>query len=231
MTPSTLSYRGVDHLTLAGLGAMVERHGDAHDGVHGRQAVADGDAGARRRPVGLAGHIAQAAHGLADQTVAGALGIGTGLTEAGNAGHDQARVLLGQHVVAQAPLLHGARPEVLDHHVGLGDQLLGERLAFGFAQVQAHRLLVAPDHRPPGRQALGQAAAPLAHGIAHLRVLHLDHLGPEVAQDLAAERPGDQGAHLDDDEARKRAGGGGGGLGHGSRLAWREPKCKPGDAG
>src|SRR5690606_5270377 len=83
-----------------------------------------------------------------------------------------------------------------------------------------HRLLVAPDHRPPGRQALGQAAAPLAHGIAAAGILQLDHLGAEVAEDLAAEGAGDQRAHLDDPQAGKRALGGGFGHGVLEEVAW-----------
>ena len=40
----------VDHLAPARIGPVMQRHGDPHDGVHGRQAVADGDARPRRRP-------------------------------------------------------------------------------------------------------------------------------------------------------------------------------------
>ena len=177
---------------------MVQGHHHADHGVQGGEAVADRDAGPGRRPVGLAGDMAQAAHGLADQAVARPLRIGSRLAEARHPGHHQPRIAGGQDLVAHAPFLHGAGAEVLDQDVGLVDQGQGQFPALRLAQVEGHRALVAPDHRPPGRQALGQGPAPLAHGIALAGVLDLDHVGAEVAQHLAAEGPGDECAHLHD---------------------------------
>ena len=143
----------------------------------------------------------------------GALGIGAGLAEAGDPGHHQPGIVPRELLVGETPLFHGPGAEVFDQDVRLADQGAGDSLALRRAQVQRHRLLVAADHRPPGRVALGQAAAPLAHRIADPGVLDLDHLGPEVAEDLAGEGSGDQGAHLEDDQVGEGAGVWGAGVG------------------
>ena len=72
-----------------------------------------------------------------------------------------------------------------------------EVLALRRPQVAGDRLLVARHHRPPQRLAVRLLAAPLAHRVALGRVLHLDHFGAEVAEQLAAERPGQQLSELD----------------------------------
>src|SRR6185295_12248370 len=89
-----------------------------------------------------------------------------------------------------------------------GDQRPCDLLTGRPAKVEPDGFLAAPDHRPPWRMALGHGLAPLAHRVADLRVLELDHLRPVVGQDLTAERAGDERAHLDDDEAGQGAGGG-----------------------
>ena len=79
--------RRVDHLALAAAHgiAPVERHQDALDREQAGQGVAQRDSGARRRLVGEAVDVAQPAHGLADTGEAGAVGVGAGLSETGNA--------------------------------------------------------------------------------------------------------------------------------------------------
>ncbi len=48
--------------------------------------------------------------------------------------------------------------------------------------------------------------APLAHRVAAAGILHLDHLGPEVAEQLAAERAGQQLAELHHPQVVQRPG-------------------------
>ena len=163
------------------------------------------DAHARRRRRRIAHDVAQAAHRLADRAEAGLPRIGPGLPEAGDADHDQARIDRRQLGPAEAPLLHRAGPEVLEQEVGLLDQVLEQRLAVGLAQVERDRLLVARDDRPPQRLAVRLLAAPDAHRVALARRLDLDDLGAEVAEQLAAERAGQQGAEFDHAQARERA--------------------------
>ena len=187
----------VDHLAAAGAGAGVQGQQGPEGGEGPGQGVADGDPRAAGRRGGVAGDIAQPAHGLADGAVPGPGRVRPVLAEPGHPDQHQPRVPLGQRVVAEPPPLQGPGPEVLDQDVGGAEQPAGQGLALGVAQVQGHRLLVAGDHRPPQRQAVRLLPAPLAHRVAPGRVLELDHLGPEVGQQLAAERPGQELAHLD----------------------------------
>src|SRR5690606_20443589 len=68
------------------------------------------------------------------------------------------------------------------------------------AQVKGERMLVARLHMPPERGAVLELA-PFAQRIAGARRLDLDHLGTELAQQLAGEGAGDQLTHFDDLDA------------------------------
>ena len=189
---------GVDDLAATGAPALVQRDEGAQAGEGRRQRVAEGDPGAGRWPVRVAGDVADPAHRLADRAVARAGGVRAGLPEPGDPGDHEAGVGLPQRLGGQAPALQRAGTEVLDQHVGLGDHAPDEVLAARGAQVGGDRQLVAGDHRPPQRLAVGLLPAPLAHRVAVDRVLDLDDLRPEVAEELAAERAGQELAQLDD---------------------------------
>ena len=119
---------------------------------------------AHRHAARLAGQVAQAAHRLADGAEARQVAVGAGLAVARDAQHHQAGVQLRQHVVAHAPAFERAGAEVLDQHVGLGDQLAGDVLPFGAAQVERDRALVARLHLPPDGGAFLDAGASCAAG-------------------------------------------------------------------
>jgi hypothetical protein len=142
------------------------------------------------------------AHGLAYAAEAGPLGVGPGLAVAGDANDDQARVLGQQAGRIEVPALQRAWPEVLDQDVGAGDEIAGHRLPLRAPQVEAEGLLVARDHFPPDR---GLSPAPGAHGIAGAGLFELDHLRAHVAEQLAAERAGDQLARLHHPQALQGA--------------------------
>ena len=74
----------------------------------------------------------------------------------------------------------------------------------GDAQVAGDRLLVAGHDRPPQRLAVRLLPAPFAHRVAAARVLDLDDLGAEVAEQLPAERAGQQLAELDHPQVVQR---------------------------
>jgi len=143
---------------------------------------------ARGRPVLVASEVAQAAHRLANDAVAGALAVGPVLAKAADAHHHQARVALRELLVAQAPLLQAAGAEVLHHHVAARSELGGDPLALRAAQVDADHRLVAENAGGVERH-LVVALAHGAHRVA-FRGFDLDHLGAEVGQQATAERPG-----------------------------------------
>ena len=196
-----LVQRHVDHLAEAAVDLVViEREQHADRAVQRRQRVADGDAAAHRHATRLAGEVAQAAHRLADDTEAGPVTIRAGLAIARDAQDDEAGVDRGERVGPETPAFERAGAKVLDQHIGLGDQPAREVLAFGLAQVERQRPLVARLHLPPDRRAVLQQP-PVAQRIPGTRRLDLDHLGTELAEQLAGERTGDELTHLDDAHA------------------------------
>ena len=80
-----------------------------------------------RRAVGIADEFAQAAERLCDGRETGALGHRPGLAERRDAGDDQVRVRLVEYCWPESPLLEGARPEVLQQHVAVPDEVEHDR--------------------------------------------------------------------------------------------------------
>ena len=113
----------------------------------------------------------------------GAVFVRPGLPEAGYADHRQARAQRAQPLIAQVPALERAGAETFDQNVRLRlfDQAAEKFLARRLAKRKRNRFLVARKHFPIKRDAV-LAAAEIAALVAALRVLHLDDLGPEVAQ-------------------------------------------------
>ena len=116
-------HRGVDHLPLAGRGALDQ---GAHDPVGHQHAaaaeVADQIEGRQRRLAGPTDVRQDAGQGDVVDVVAGGVGQGPVLAPARHARVDEARVALEADVGAETQPLHYARAEALDQHVGLLDQ-------------------------------------------------------------------------------------------------------------
>ena len=89
-----------------------------------------------------------------------------------------------------AQLVGAAELEVLDQDVGLGRQLAHQRQAGLVLQVDGHRALVAVAAVEVGGVVLPDAQSPVAGVVAALGVLHLDHVGAQVGQGLAAQGAG-----------------------------------------
>ena len=81
--------REVDELAAPGSLARDQRRLDRDDAVEAGEEVADRDARPLRRPVRLAGDVHEAGHALGQVVVAGALGVGTRLAEAGDRAIDR----------------------------------------------------------------------------------------------------------------------------------------------
>jgi hypothetical protein len=126
-----------------GRGPLVQRGQDRRDRVDAGEDVGDRDAGFLRLAVGLAGDRHQAGHALDDEIVAGAMGIGPGLAEAGDRAIDQPRVHRREAVVVEPVFRQPADLEVLDHHIGAGDQVADLRLAVRRAEIDHPRGLAA----------------------------------------------------------------------------------------
>ena len=132
----------------------------------------------------------------------GPVRVAAGLAVAGDAGVDRARVARVDVLGPEAPLLHRAGAEVLEHDVGGRGELGGDPLALGLAQVERDGALVAGQDRPPQRAVVVAQAAPVAHRVAGAGRLDLDHVGAEVPEQRAGERAGEQLPELDRAQSR-----------------------------
>src|SRR5262249_29496430 len=128
-----------------------------------RREVGDGNADAHRAFTGRAGDRHQTAHALRDLIEPGALVIGAVLAEAGNAAIDDAGIDLLHALIVDAELGFHVGAEILDHHVGLGDQAVENFQTLRVLQVQRYRPLVAVQILEVG--ALARAAELFPAGI------------------------------------------------------------------
>src|SRR5262249_30832692 len=105
---------------------------------------------------------------------------------------------------AEIPALERSGAEVLGDDVGVADELEQELLAALRAQVERDALLVAGLDGPPERAAFVAGLAPLADRVGAGRVLDLDDLRAQVAEQAAGEWSGEQRAELDQPHAGER---------------------------
>ena len=190
-------------------------------------AVGEPERRQRGRSGFLPGLVGQPGHRLGQGAEGAALGVRPGLAEPGDPQHHQGWVDLLQIRRAESPFLQHSGAEVLDHHVGLGDQAAQDVLTLGFAEVQGDGPLVAGDDLPPQAVAvLGQAVG--AGGIA-AGMLDLDDVGAPVAEQHRGDRSGVDGSQVQHPQPGERAVGwdgsaggagsfGGGGGGRHARL-------------
>src|SRR3989442_14830058 len=102
----------------------------------------------------------------------------------------QTRVDRVQRLPPEAPALEDAGPKVLENDVAPGHQPANDVLSLWRVQVEGHELLVPVVDGEPVRAAiLRRAEAPEV--VAPAGHLGLDHLGPELGHERAAERAGD----------------------------------------
>jgi hypothetical protein len=88
--------------------------------------------------------------------------------------------------------------EILDHHVGILDQLLQHFLAGLGLGVQRQRALVRVEHREVERVRILDVAQLRAGHVARARPLDLDHVGAEPRQQLRAGGAGLNVGEIDD---------------------------------
>ena len=211
---------------LAGAGAFMHRGQNRGRGIDPGEQVGHRHADAMRLALGRASDRHQPGHALDDVVVSGAVRIRPILPEAGDRTIDQPREIGLQAGVIQPVFPEATDLEVLDHHIGAGQQGADLGLPLGRGEIRRDRSL-APVRRVEiggDRPALAvdEGRAPAARVIA-LRSLDLDHLGAQIGQGLAGPGPGQDPRQFDNLQAGQRFGG------HyrprsGSRIAWNSAK-------
>ena len=217
-----LEHREID----VGAGSRPLSHLDRSHGGGGGEVAAliGGDVAAEldRFPPVDPRSVHRATHGVGDDVGPDVVGIGTGLTERGDARDDETRVVLGQGAVPEPSLVEVAGRERLDHHVGSGGERGHEALVGWIVEVDDDRPLVGVEVEEERAllqvDELGYAIATTAviamvriegertvvPGRVATRWLRLDHLRPEVGQELPSERAGYVGCQLQHPDAGKR---------------------------
>ena len=201
VTEDRLVEGDVDVLARARALRRPERHQHPERPVGAREVVAEGGRARHEgRTVRLTREVAQPAEGVGDAGEPRVAGLRSRLPEAGDADHHEPRVHRAQVLPADAPPLEGPGAEVLDEHVGLGDEPLQELRALPLSEIEGDRLLVArllePDEGVPG---VARARGPEApQRVADPRLLDLDDLRPELREEGAAEGRGEEGRGVED---------------------------------
>ena len=137
-----IQQRHVDVLALAGAVPHLDGGQNGAAGVHAGEQVGQRHAHPQRaaagRLVGTPGDAHHAAHGLDHQVVAGARGVGTVLSKAGDRAVNQARVQRLQAGVVQPVLRQSADLEVFHQHIALQRHLTDQCLALRLRHVNRH---------------------------------------------------------------------------------------------
>src|SRR4029453_2127705 len=189
-----------------GAHAVQQRVDDAEGAEDPGGEIEERHAGADRRAARLAGDGHDAAEGLHQRLVAGAVLARAGASERRDRAVHQPRVDRRQLVVAQAEGLHRAGPEVLDQDVGAGDHALEDRHALRRLEVERHVPLVAVDDQE--RRGLPVLVRrPRARLVAARGVFDLDDVGAEIGQEHAAERAGQHPGEVEHADTFEREGG------------------------
>ena len=143
---------------------------------------------------------------MRDTRKPGFVALRAGLAVGADAQHHEAWIDLAQRLKADAPLFQRSGAKVLKHHIRLLDQLPEDRNAFGLAQIQRDRLLVAGFAQPDKAVATFGDRSELPERVTGFRLFDLDDFGAEVGQDRAAERRRNEGGNVENSEAGQGAG-------------------------
>lgn len=133
----------------------------------------------------------------------------TGLAVPGDRRVDELRVLLCEHLVADAELVHGAWAEVLDQNVCGTDEVLEHLLALGCGQIEPDTELAAVVLGVVGAELLVpicEIGRKVARDVGVARVLDLDDGRAEVSKHLGGVGTCQHARQVEHDDAVQGAG-------------------------
>ena len=180
---------------------MVERGQHRHRARLGGDHVSHGE-GRQRGRFFRTGGGREARHRLDHRAEARTITVRSVLAPARDAHHHEPRVLPGERLPAEAPLLERPRHVVLDEDIGVLHELFQEGLSRRRGQVQRDRALAPGVDLPPE---LAEGLGPGAERIARPGILHLDDVGPEIGQHGGEHAARDQPRAVDHPEIAERA--------------------------
>ena len=132
-------------LPEAGGGALQERQQNPLRREQARHEIGDGEAKAKRCPIGITGHAHQAAFGLGHGVDPGEMGERPGLAVPGDGRVDQSRHPRRQGRVVKSESFERAGTKVFHEHVGPIDERVENAASLRQLEVEREALLVAID--------------------------------------------------------------------------------------
>ena len=176
---------------------MVQRHEDTDDQIESGSVIDDTGTYLDGILIGIAGQIEDAAHGLRDDVIAGAVGEGACLAEPTHGSVQDGGVDLPDSCVVDPEFCGDTRFEVLHDEVCVPDQIEEHRLALRVLQIERHALFAAVEdgevfafsvcfiERAPGPR------------LVACRRFYFDDLRTVIRQDHGAERAAHRGRQVD----------------------------------
>src|SRR5262249_33951072 len=129
---------------------------------------------------------------------------GSRLPEAGEAPHDQSRLVVAERNGIESPPRERASREVLDQYIEVRQQAAQEGPSFRVAEGERDATLVAVERQGEDRHALPRRVA-VPSLVAPARRLHLDDVGTQVGQDRGAERASEEAREVENADSGERA--------------------------
>jgi hypothetical protein len=176
---------------------VAERREDPDRGVQPGHHVDERDADLPRLAVGIAGDAHQATHGLGQEVVARHVTTADPQDRA----VDDAGVRLSHRRLVQAEPPRHPGSEVLDQDVGASGQVARGGQIVGVGEVERHARLVPVEPQVVARLAVGRPRRSPPPGVVAVRVLHLDHVGAQIAEEHRGERPGEDAGEVRHEDA------------------------------
>jgi hypothetical protein len=171
---------------LPGAAALEQGAEDAQGEEGGPVLIDHRGAHRRGRLVRAPGDVGQAGEGLHEEVLPGPVAIRAALAVARGRDVDEPRVERAGRLPVQPEAGHDARAEVLHEDIGALDEPARDGLAAGLLEIQGEAPLVAVGEEEEDADAVEEevGAGPVALPEPSARRLDLDHVGPEVGEEL-----------------------------------------------
>src|SRR5229473_6740876 len=175
--------------------------------MQSREIIAEISRAAHRSAVGRAVQGHETRGRLGHWIVAWTIMVGTELAEAADRDEDDIRLDGAAMLIADTPLVEGARSEILDDDIGSGGELKENRGSRRHTQIQRKAAFVAIHRRMQKAHTTAFTGYKRAGAPSDLALgrLDLDNVGAEVREHASAHRPGPTGRGFEHAESLQRS--------------------------
>lgn len=174
----------IDVVAYAGFFTVIQRCADGEASVQTAEQITDGHTGTGGLAARPAGDAHAAAHSLADEVVAGTIGIGAILAKAGDRSINQARIQLFALFIAEAQTAHNTGTVVFQQYISALYQFAEQFFSVLCFEVDGNTALIAVQILEIHAQStiFFQRARVADEVAAGGQVFHLDNIGAHIGQ-------------------------------------------------